>query len=151
MPLVVSNSSPLIGLTQIGQLGLLHSLFAEIRVPPAVAREVARSVQLPGWIVVQTPRTLLPPLTSLGPGEREAISLALELGADWVILDERAGRRAAERAGLQVVGTLGILLRAKQQGHIARVRPLLDLLQANHFHASPSLLELTLRLAGEAP
>ncbi|MEI6045131.1 MAG: hypothetical protein WCS37_12340 [Chloroflexota bacterium] len=79
----ISNSSPLIGLEQIGQLGLLESLFGTITIPTAVAQEVSSSVQLPTWITV---RPLTQPLaarvlaTSLGPGESEAISLALEAG-----------------------------------------------------------------------
>jgi predicted nucleic acid-binding protein len=98
---------------------IFKSIFNEILVPPAVAREIAASVPPQPWI---SERELTQPLApqvlqaSLGPGESEAISLALELGARWVILDERSARRVAEALGLPVVGTLGILLAAKRRG-----------------------------------
>jgi uncharacterized protein len=80
--LVVADASVLIALGQIGQLPLLERLFGEVVIPPAVAREVVRGgPQLPGWVRT---RTLLWQLdarvveASLGDGETEAISLALE-------------------------------------------------------------------------
>lgn len=62
----------------------------------------------------------------LGDGEREAIALAMEVGAAAIILDDRAARRVAEAAGLNVIGTLGLLLEAKRKGIVTRVRPELD-------------------------
>ena len=60
---------------------------------------------------------------SLGAGESEAISLAQEIHANWLLLDERAGRRLAQALGLRVAGTLGLLNRAKEKGLLAAVRP----------------------------
>ena len=88
-PPVVSNASPLIALVQIGYLGLLNRLFSNLLIPPAVLREIAPSLTLPDWI---TERALEQPIgpqilqTSLGPGESEAISLAIEVSARWIIL-----------------------------------------------------------------
>ncbi len=62
-------------------------------------------------------------------GEAEAIALAEELGANILLIDERAGRQVAQERGLTVVGTLSILLSAKQHGLCAQIRPLLDRLQ----------------------
>ena len=93
---VISNASPLIALEQIGHLDLLKSLFSAVLVPPAVVREIAPTVRLPAWV---SERSLAQPIgpqilrTALGPGESEAISLALEIGVQWVILDERPARK----------------------------------------------------------
>lgn len=99
---VVSDSSPLVGLHQIGQLGLLRTIFVTVLIPPAVAREVA-GVERPSWLVeLALTKSLAPAVTraALGAGESEAISLALELDADRVIIDELAGRSLALRLGL---------------------------------------------------
>src|SRR5438067_8821783 len=106
---VVCNSSPLIALDQIGQLDLLEQLFGSVLVPPAVVREVGPALALPAWIVEQSltqglaPQLLRP---SLGPGESEAIAMALEVNAAWVVLDDRPARRLAQALGLTVIGTL---------------------------------------------
>jgi uncharacterized protein len=92
---VISNASPLIALEQIGHLDLLKGLFSAVLIPPAVAREIAPTVTLPAWV---SARALTQPIgprilrTTLGPGESEVISLALEIGTQWVILDERPAR-----------------------------------------------------------
>lgn len=149
---VVSNSSPLIGLTQIQQLDLLENLFGNILIPPAVANEIAQSVKLPSWIVITT---LTQPVatrilaTALGPGESEAISLALEIGADMVILDDRAARRLAQSLRLNVIGILGILLAAKNRKLITTLRPHLDSLIKYNFHLAPELYQKILTDAGE--
>jgi predicted nucleic acid-binding protein len=114
-PLTVSNSSPLIALAQIGHLELLGKLFSYVIVPPVVVRETT-SVVLPPWIL-ETPLTqpIGPRIlgASLGRGESEAMSLALEINAQWIVLDDRPARRLAEILGLPVIGTLGILLAGK--------------------------------------
>jgi predicted nucleic acid-binding protein len=149
---VVSNSSPLIGLTQIQQLDLLESLFGNIIIPQAVANETAQSVKLPPWISI---KTLTQPIatrilaTALGPGESEAISLALEINADLVILDDRAARRLAQGLGLKVIGILGILLAAKNHNLISSLRPHLDNLINYNFHLAPDLYQKILSDAGE--
>jgi uncharacterized protein len=149
---VVADASPLIALQQIDQLALLKALFDEVVIPPAVAREVAPRLMLPSWI---RERALQQPIAreilraSLGPGESEAISLALEIHADRLIIDERAGRRVAEALGLRVAGVLGLLVLSKQRGLIPAVRPHLDSLVRMGFRADPDLVERILRRAGE--
>ncbi len=86
----------------------------------------------------------------LGDGEREAIALAIELEATQIILDDLPARRVAEASGLNVIGTLGLLLGAKRQGLIDRVRPELDGLLKTSFFLSPELYTELLRSAGEA-
>jgi predicted nucleic acid-binding protein len=119
MPPVVSNASPLIALAQIDHLDLLEKLFFAILIPPAVVREITPTVTLPDWIIERAlAQTIGPQIlqASLGPGESEAISLALEVSSRWVILDERPARRLAQALGVPVIGTLGVLLASKRRG-----------------------------------
>lgn len=149
---VVADASPLIALQQIDQLGLLKALFDEVFIPPAVAREVVPRLPLPPWIqerVLQQPIAGEVLRASLGPGESEAIGLALEIHADRLIVDERAGRRVAEALGLRVAGVLGLLVLSKQRGLIPAVQPLLEGLLRAGFRADPDLVERILRRVGE--
>lgn len=153
MPSVVSNASPLIALQQIDRLDLLRDLFGMVAIPSAVARETVPSVpERPPWVAERPltgpidPRVLR---ASLDPGETEAIALALELGATSVILDDLPARRLAEEFGLSVVGTLGVLVRAKQRGLLTAIRPSLDALVAVDFYVGSKLLTELLAAAGE--
>lgn len=149
---VVCNSSPLIGLEQIGQLHLLEALFDTIDVPDAVVEETASSVVLPDWITRRTLQQIIGPLilkASLGPGESEAISLALESNARLIILDDRPARRLAQSLSLTVIGTLGVLLLAKQRALIPAIQPCLENLARFDFRIAPALHEQILRDAGE--
>jgi predicted nucleic acid-binding protein len=149
----VSNASALIALVQIGRLDLLSHLFSRVVIPPEVARETAPSLAVrPAWIVtVALQRPLDPRLlaVTLDPGERETIGLAMELAAPWVVLDERRARRAAEALGLPVVGTVGLLIRAKRRGLLQAVRPSLDALIASGFFVGPGLYRSALAAVGE--
>ncbi len=138
---VVADASPLIALQQIGQLQLLRALFTQIAIPSAVAREIQSSVPPVPWIVERPLTHGNAPLvlgTSLGAGEGEALSLAVEIRAGHVLVDERAARRTAEALGLTVIGTLGVLLAAKRKSLVPEVRPLLDeLLRQGFWRAFP--------------
>ena len=105
--LVVSNSSPLIALAHVGQLDLIRALLGEVIVPPAVVREVLSDRELPSWVRVRAPAQPFAESVSpaLGPGERDAISLALETHAARIILDDLPARRFAASLGLSVVGS----------------------------------------------
>ena len=152
---VVSNSSPLIGLAQIGRLDLLRQLYVTVIVPPAVVREATPSIPVrPTWLVAQPLARPLDPRVlraSLDPGEREAISLALERNAEWLVLDDRPARRVAEALGLPVIGAVGVLVQAKRRGLLPLVRPSLDALLATGFYAGPNLYRRVLVDAGEWP
>ena len=150
---VVADSSALIALQRIGRLELLHGLFGEIAVPPAVAREVERGgLELPPWVQVrslqETPARGLPS-RKLGEGEREAIDLAFELGGAQVILDDLSARSVGRERGLEVVGTAAVLYLAKRRGLIEAVRPSLDALLADGFRLSPAVYSAILEAAGE--
>lgn len=151
--IVVSNSSPLIALAVIDQLLLLQRLFTQIAIPSFVAAEIRPSIPvLPSFIrehklTLSLPDIVLRP--NLGSGEREVIALAIILKAGMIILDDLPARKTARAAGLNVVGTLGILLAAKRKKVIANVRGELDKLVANSFFLSPELYTRILEAAGE--
>ena len=88
-------------------------------------------------------------LDELDIGEAETIVLSKEISADLVLMDEKKGRRKVRQLGLKLSGTIGILLRAKEEKLIKQIKPELDLLLANRFHLSESLRKDALRLAGE--
>jgi len=150
---VISNSSPIIALFQIGRLDILRQLQSSILIPPAVAQEVTPTVRnLPGWVVV---RHLAQPLrpnrvsASLGAGEHEVISLALELQAERLILDEQLARRLATSLGLRVIGTIGLLLMAKERGLLSKIKPELDSLLKARFFMNQDLYDRVVSQAGE--
>lgn len=154
LDLVVADASPLIALIQLRLLETVAPLFAELLIPPAVAREIAPSGIRPNWIVERSPRRPFDVRLGgikLGPGESEAIGLALELGTHTLLLDERRARRLAAELGLRIIGTVGLLVAAKQAGLIVAVRPYLETLLAVGFHVAPQIIEGALREAGEAP
>ena len=91
----------------------------------------------------------MPLVTNLGAGEAEALMLALELREAVVVLDDALARRVAETLGLNVTGTLGLLLDAKRAGLITAVGPLLDQLEALRFRLAPHTRTAVLKLAGE--
>lgn len=149
---VVADASAVIALNQIGLLHRVSPLFSECIVPEAVASEVARSVSLPSWI---SPRSLSQPIdsrivdASLDPGESEVLALALELGGRSVLIDEQRARRVARDLGLPVVGTVGLIVRAKHDGIVASVRPSIEALLRSGFFLSASVIQQSLREAGE--
>ncbi|MCC5637978.1 DUF3368 domain-containing protein [Nostoc sp. CHAB 5844] len=103
------------------------------------------------WLQIRRVSTTLPNISpELDEGEREAITLALETSERKILLDEREARRVAESFGLQVVGTLGILLLAKNREIITQVQPVLDAMIDNaQYWVSRPLYEQVLRQAGE--
>lgn len=152
MPTYVSNSSPLIIFQRIDQFNLLAALLERIYIPPAVRREVFGTDPLPPWI---EERQLTQPLAAqvlaaqLGAGEREAIALALEANATWLLLDERPGRRLAQTLRLTVVGSLGLLVKAKDQGLIPEIGPLVEAMRNRDFRVSDRVVKGILTAANE--
>jgi hypothetical protein len=81
-------------------------------------------------------------------GEAEAIALALEMKADWLLIDEREGRAMARQLGMRVTGVLAVLLRGKKMGHLEAIKPEIDALRAKaHFFVAPDLERAVLSLA----
>jgi predicted nucleic acid-binding protein len=135
---IVCNASPLINLARIGKLDLLRELYGELIIPEAVWHEVveegsgqpgAEEVKCADWIKTQgvTNMDLRRALQQeLDAGETEAIVLALEIGADLLLMDERIGREVARHFGLRYTGLIGILIEAKRKGRISAIKPHLD-------------------------
>ncbi|MEZ4644360.1 MAG: DUF3368 domain-containing protein [Chloroflexota bacterium] len=88
-------------------------------------------------------------LNDIDRGEAEAIVLALEKNVPDILIDDAKGRRVAQLNGLYPIGTVGVLLQAKQTGHIQAIKPLLDTLIANRIRISERLYQQSLQLAGE--
>ncbi len=145
---VVTNSTCLISLERIHQLGLLPALFEPVIVPPKVQEEFGISV---AWLTVEHPQNtaLVMALNQLvDAGEAEAIALALEQKTP-LVLDDRKARHVARRLGIPIIGTIGILVRAKRQGVLSSIRPQLEALKNAGFHLTPELEQEALRLANE--
>jgi uncharacterized protein len=160
--IVVADTSVIINLALVGHENLLDAIFHEVVVPPAVQAEFVRLAEssgrfagltLPTWIRVQPPETIPATIAcdaDLDPGESQALALALEIHADGVLIDEAHGRSIAIELGLTPIGVLGILVRAKRDGLLPAVAPVIDdLLAKARFRASDDLIREALRLAGE--
>lgn len=155
---VVVDTTPIIALASIQHLDVLTDLYGEILIPPTVKAELltgsrAGRAELLNvdWI---RERELLDPfkpllLTDLGGGEAEVLVLAEELKADLVIIDELQARRYARYLRLPLTGTLGVLLRAKNEGLIEEIATLIDRLKRNGIRLADALIEEVLRTAGE--
>ena len=153
--LVVSNTSPILNLAIIGQLALIRQQFGQVQIPLAVlaelkvledrpgSKEIQAAVDM-GWIEVQEVSSQLSVLLLqqvLDQGESEAITLAVDLKADRILLDERDGRKIAKSLGLKVTGVLGILLRAKQEGDLSSFPDAINaLIKTAGFRIAPELL-----------
>jgi predicted nucleic acid-binding protein len=143
--IVVSDTTALNYLILIDYAHVLPALFGRVYAPSAVIRELAHprspklvrrwTDSLPEWVTVEEP-THIDPLLKLGPGEAAAITLAEELKADCVLLDERKGSREAESRGFPVAGTLGII---EQAG----VKNLLDYDQTRNRHVVEATFYVT--------
>ncbi len=159
---VISDTSPISNLFRIGMIQLLPILYGKVIVPTMVWKEVSVLQKLghdiseltkATWLEIKSPSQsgveyILQ--DDLDAGEAEAIALAQEIGADLLIIDEKTGRAVAQREGLCIIGTLGILLEAKQKNQITLIEPLMnDLRTKARFRISPALFEEVLRLAGE--
>ena len=153
---VVSDTSPLIALATVGLLRLLPELYGEVLIP-TVVREEFEAGRRTGesaaedldWLATVTVERDSNLPDALDPGEAAAISLAIRGNAGVILLDERLGRRVATELGLPIVGTMGVLLRAKGSGLIPAVRPVLDDLVARGLWVHPALVAQVLREAGE--
>ena len=161
--IVVTDTSVVLNLCLLGLEEVLPMIFGEVQAPPAVKEEFLRlanvdrrftSLAFPTFIVIRSPRSIHPLLLipRLHKGECEALSLAAEVHASRVLMDEQAGRAAALKLGLNCIGLLGILIEARRQNLIPRLAPHLDRLQNEaRFWFSQSLRIQVLQLAGEIP
>jgi predicted nucleic acid-binding protein len=159
---LVCDTTVLLYLGRIGQVDLLPALFAPVYVPEPVMLELDMGRLLRSdtfnpkdcaWatpaVVPQDAVDALPP-NRLGAGERAVVAYAHAHQGCIAGLDDLQARRLAEGLGLAVVGTPGVLLRAKRAGLLSTVRPLVDALNAQGFRLESNLYQDVLSLAGEA-
>lgn len=157
--IIVSDTSPITNLIQIGKLELLRQLYHRIIIPPAVYAELAflehqkSLLEKEDWIEPNEihDQTLLPALLQrVDRGEAEAIALAIELKANLILMDEQTGRRVAEEFGLKITGVLGVLVQAKQNGLISDVKFFMEKLRNEaSFRIHPQLFDDILKMVGE--
>lgn len=158
--IVVTNTSPIIALSLVGHFDLLRHLFPEIHIARTVAKELTASGQArageqetvtaisANWIRVEdVPESplLASLMFDLDKGEAETIALAVEKKAHLLLIDERKGRAKATALGLNVTGTIGILLLARVEGIDIELSSTLEQLKANGFRISDKLVERILR------
>lgn len=157
--IVIADSSALVALSICQTLPLLEPLFKKIYVPKAVYEEVSikgksEADALTDYLSsrikpVQTDKIQIMNASKLGIGEQEAIALYNELSADLLIIDDALAKKIAYANGLEVMGSIGVLLLAKQRGLISSIRPMLNLLAVSDIHLGTSIIEKALKLANE--
>lgn len=155
---IVSDTSAVTNLIKIGELDLLKNVFETIVIPRIVYEELCvidkqkKIIEQANWINVVDLKNLSLKTTLLlevDKGEAEAIALAIELKADYLLIDEQAGRAVAERLGIKITGIIGIL-QAKQKGLIEKVKPYLErLMNEASFRISPHLFKNVIALLNE--
>ena len=156
--IIFTNTTPIIALSSIQQLDLMPQLFERVYVVDTVINECARG----GKIIVPDLNKLAwlervesknyphnPLLISLDDGEKHTLEAALAHQADYAIIDEKLGRNLAEYLGVKVIGTLGILLKAKQQNKITSFVDCVKSMQAQGIRYNNQLVERLAELVGE--
>lgn len=157
----ISNTSPLLYLYRIGGIEWLPQLFDEVWTPEAVKNELqagrSKGYDVPNpddysWLNVVNPKSTPSEWLALdlGVGEIAAMALALENPDRVVLLDDMLARRTAQVAGLQVWGTLKVLLEAKSHGIVQKVEPHVSKLSDSGMWISAEIKERILKLAGES-
>lgn len=157
---LISNTGPLIALGLIEQLNLLPKFYDQIWISETVQREISANANKPladliercPWIQVH-PDADMPDCwlkNLLDPGEASTIALALHHRNHLVMIDEKKGRNIATRIyQLNVIGSVGILAKAKAEGHISLLAPFLYELKSKNYRLSDKLIDMVLKDAGE--
>jgi predicted nucleic acid-binding protein len=160
---IVADTGPIIGLAKIGRISLLKKLATEVLIPPIVHKELYGKIgsesdqidqALSDFVHVvklgSLELNLDEPFTNLGEGERQSIFLASTLQREGLLLiDDRAGRQAAESLNISKIGLVGILLLAKKRGLIDNVVSLLQELRSAGYWLSDEVIAVARKLAEE--
>ena len=147
---IISDTSTLIGLSNLNCIDLLRQIYKRVIVTSIVADEFGQTI--PDWVTVRDDydkgvyRALIP---ILDRGEASAIALSLHLQPSILIIDEKKGRKQAKQLGISVTGLVGVLVKAKQMGLIENGRAKLEELQESGFRLSDRIFSLALREMGE--
>jgi predicted nucleic acid-binding protein len=153
--IIVADTSPINYLILIQEVDILPKMYGRVVIPQTVREELVRASapqlvrslinQLPIWLEVRSPLAVPDSsLAKLDAGERDAITLAMELHPDRLIVDEREERREAERRGIPVIGTLGALREAATL-KLLDIRVAVERLQTTSFYVAPEVLASLLK------
>lgn len=156
---VISNNSPLVALWHLDRLSLLRDLYTEVWIPQEVEKEFLgtkkksrqEALNNAPWIktVDLADSEKAPVYDRLDSGEAAVLALAIEREARLVIIDEKKARQEVSKIRLPLIGTIGILLKAKEEGLISSIKPLLITLQEKRVYLDESLIAYALGEAGE--
>lgn len=147
---VISDTSCFIAFDRINQIEILHKIFDSVLTTPTVQQEFGKN--LPPWVIITEPTNQNKQIeleNILDKGEASAIALALEIQSALIIIDEKKGRKLAKSLNLEVIGSLKVLLIAKQKGFIVAIHPLIQELENQNFRFSKALVEQALTEANE--
>ena len=159
----VADTGIIIGLAKANRLSLLKNLFGKVLIPPKVHKELLAKTGSEGatiedalqdFIQISTPNpldeTIKLGLDDLDEGERQAIGVVVSMGSDAILLiDDRAGRQAAEKLNIKITGLIGVLLLAKKRGLIKSVVEVIEELRSNGYWLSNRVVEIAKQLSGE--
>ena len=161
--IAVSDTGPIIGLAKANRLSLLKNLFEKVLIPPMVRKELFAKTgdeaelidnALTDFIQVSeinpVDETAKLILEGLSEGERQAIGVAASMENDVILLiDDRAGRQAAEKLNIRITGLVGVLLMAKEKGLIKSVVDVIEEIRNNGYWLSNSIVDIAKQLSGE--
>ena len=148
--IIIANSSSVIVLHETDLLYLLQQIYSEVTITPQVAQEI--KITLPGWMKINAPsdeQMVSTLLKDLDEGEASSIALALEHKNSLLIIDEKDGRKVAISLNIPIIGTLAVLLEAKQKRLVSSFKECLNKLLNKGFRVSPQLIEKFLKESGE--
>ena len=156
---VIADAGPLIALARLHQIGLLPQVFRRVLVTEEVFAECAGKADFPESALIreavntrQLELCAAPDFSAyaqkIDAGEASAIAVAIDCGCG-VLMDDKAGRRMAENAGVPVIGTVGVLVLAKRRGLVPQVKPLLEKLEASGYFLGDEIITAALAAAGE--
>ena len=157
---LISNTGPILALSGAGCLELIRDLYASVTVPKAVHEELIDGGKFgfglsaylaASWIQVEPQGRIAPLLLAqLDQGEAAVITIALNKNSQVPLIDERKARRIARTIyGLEVFGTVRVLLEAKKAGLVGNISEILNVMQANGYWIHENIVEHALRKAGE--
>lgn len=149
--IVIADASCLIVLTKIRKLELLQLLYSEVNITLEVKREYGET--LPNWILMENLRDqsyqeFLE--AELDPGEASTLALAMEQPDSLIILDDLKARKVAKNLNLVFTGTLGVICKAKEKGHLKHIKPIIEQILATNFRISDQVVNTLLAKYGES-
>jgi uncharacterized protein len=151
--ILIADSSALITLAVCDSLYLLDLLFKEVKVPRSVYREVIRESKkeadkLKDYLLNKI--VIIIKEGTIEIGELEAMVLYKQLNANRLLVDDRRARKVAELNQIKIIGSLGVLLLSKKEGHITNIKSRIEMIKNSDIYLSEELLQRIMSLAGES-